>query len=139
MIRKKTLPMGAAWEKAAVIQQEARKEGFDWPDVHGVLDKIREEVEELRQELEKGEEAAISEEFGDLLFSVVKLSRYIPLDPDACLSLTNEKFAARFSLACEKASREGIPFSRLSLEEMIRLWEEAKIEEPAKKDLQKLF
>ena len=127
MKEKNAFPLDKAWEKAVSIQQEAREEGFDWPDVNGVLDKISEEVEEIRCELERGDARCISEEYGDLLFSVVKLSRYIPLDALSCLSLTNEKFKARFRSICSKALKQGIPFSGLSLKEMSRLWEEAKI------------
>ncbi|HPE20543.1 MAG TPA: MazG nucleotide pyrophosphohydrolase domain-containing protein [Candidatus Mcinerneyibacteriales bacterium] len=127
------------WTRALSIQHKAREQGFDWPHVSGVLNKIAEEVDEIRCELEKGDPAGVSVEYGDLLFSVIKLARFIPLDPAVCLSLTNEKFSARLHAIFRRAEDEGIPFSSLTLEEMSRWWEEAKINEPAKKDLQKLF
>lgn len=139
MTGKKGTSLEEEWTRASSVQQEARQKGFDWPHVSGVLDKIAEEVDEIRCELEKGDPAGVSGEYGDLLFSVIKLARFIPLDPAACLSLTNEKFSARLHAVFKRAQEKGVPFSALSLEEMTRLWEEAKIEEPAKKDLQKLF
>lgn len=118
--------MGREWERSRSIQKTACRTGFDWPDVTGVLDKIIEEVEELQIELQEGQRESIAEEFGDLLFSVIKLSRFIPHTPSECLAMTNDKFSARFSYIREKAAREGAVFSQLSLNEMNRLWDEAK-------------
>ena len=87
-------PLNAAYK----LHQEVSALGFDWPDTHGVLAKIREEVDEVEQALAHGDIDQAKSELGDLLFTVVNLSRFIEIDPAEALTLCCERFSLRFSL-----------------------------------------
>lgn len=113
------------------LQERAAGVGFDWSDPRGPLGKIREEVEELERELSaapgREEQAArLSHEIGDILFAVVNLARKLDLDPRAALEEANRRFAARFRRMERLAAERGIDISRAGLNELDRLWEEAK-------------
>jgi tetrapyrrole methylase family protein/MazG family protein len=117
----KTLP---ALLRARRVQEKAAHAGFDWPTSDGPLAKIDEEARELRDRLGDSEGAAA--ELGDLLFSVVNLSRFLRLNPEEALHGSTEKFARRFRRVEAAMARSERP---LTLEEMDRVWDEAKREE----------
>ncbi len=112
------------------LQERAQGVGFDWSDPRGPLDKIREELEELESELAAAstqERASrLSHEIGDILFAVVNLARKLDLDPRAALEEANRRFAARFRRMERLAAEQGIDLSAAGLEELDRIWEQAK-------------
>jgi tetrapyrrole methylase family protein/MazG family protein len=112
--------------RAAAVQRRAAGIGFDWPDCAGILDKLREEIDELATELRHGSRARIKDEVGDILFTAVNLARYLKVDPESVLEGTTEKFVARFDTVERKAKRSGKELSSMSLDEMERLWQESK-------------
>lgn len=115
--------------RAYRIQEKAAAVGFDWPDVAGVLAKIREEVDESEAALESRDPARVAEEIGDLLFAVVNLARFVKTDPEAHLRAATDKFRRRFDRMVEGLDKEGTSPGKATLAEMDRLWEEAKREE----------
>lgn len=119
----KSLP---ALVKATRIQEKARGAGFDWGQAAPVWDKIYEELEELRAEVEAGDQARSEAEFGDMLFSMINLSRFLKIDPESALERTNKKFIQRFQLMEAQAEAAGQNFTELSLDEMEALWQAAK-------------
>lgn len=112
------------------LQERAAGVGFDWSDPHGPLAKIREELQELESELAgaptKDRAARLRHEIGDILFAAVNLARKLELDPRAALEDANRRFAARFRQMESLAAERGIDISTAGLEELDRLWEEAK-------------
>jgi ATP diphosphatase len=115
-----------ALARAVKLQERAARVGFDWPDTRQVLDKIAEEVEELRAELDAGDRARLADEVGDLLFAVANLARHAGVDPETALSGTNGKFTRRFAhIEARLAAVDRGPHEA-SLEEMEALWQEAK-------------
>lgn len=112
--------------KAYRIQDKAHAVGFDWPDREGVWDKVYEEIGELRAELEKGSAEDAELEMGDFLFSVINAARCYKINPDTALERTCRKFISRFTYLEEHTIREGKSLENTSLEEMDRLWNEAK-------------
>jgi len=104
--------------------------GFDWPDALGALEKVREEVEEVRAELDTGGDA-LEEEIGDLLFSVVNVARRAGVHAPTALARTNAKFIRRFQALESIAARRGTPLEGMKLEQMDALWDEVKREERA--------
>ena len=115
--------------KAYRIQDKARNVGFDWSKREEVWDKVHEEVDELRTELEKDDKENSTNEFGDLLFSLINASRLYGINPDNALERTNRKFISRFSYVEQRAKQQGRELKDMTLEEMDRLWNEAKQEE----------
>ncbi len=115
-----------AMVKATRIQEKARGAGFDWDDASQVWQKLREEVVELEAELAAADTQKIEAEFGDLLFSIINLSRFLKVDPESALERTNKKFIQRFQYMEEKVKEAGLQLEDLSLEEMDRYWEAAK-------------
>jgi len=113
----------ALW-RAEKVQKKAKKAGFDWPEVSGALDKLSEELEELRQAIAQG--GNVEEELGDLLFSAVNVSRFVQADPEEALNRATGKFIARFRRVEEQAAQEGRSMENMSLEELDQLWEAAK-------------
>ncbi len=114
--------------RSSKVQSKAAKVGFDWPDEEGPFDKIREELVELVQAFEEGDSGHIAEELGDLLFSVVNLSRFLNVDPEESLNQATAKFIRRFDGMEKIAQSRGLDLGEMSLEEMDRLWQEAKKE-----------
>ena len=112
--------------KAYRIQDKARNVGFDWQKREDVWDKVHEEVDELRAELEKDDKENSTNEFGDLLFSLINASRLYGINPDNALERTNRKFISRFSYVEQRAKEQGRELKDMTLEEMDRLWNEAK-------------
>lgn len=115
-----------ALTRAAKIQKKAADVGFDWDDVTGALDKIREETSELVEAAESRDLSHITEELGDLLFSVVNVSRFLKTDPEEALKQSTEKFIRRFAYIEDSALTCGRRVEDMSLEELDKLWEEAK-------------
>ena len=112
--------------KAYRIQDKARNVGFDWQKREDVWDKVHEEIDELRAELEKDDKENSTDEFGDLLFSLINASRLYGINPDNALERTNRKFISRFTYVEERAKEQGRELKDMTLEEMDRLWNEAK-------------
>ena len=115
-----------ALHRARRITEKAAGVGFDWADPADVLEKIEEELAELRCSLREGRKDAIAEELGDVLFALVNLGRHLEVDPEAALHRTTEKFLVRFAHIEARLAAQGKHPSETSLEEMDRLWEEAK-------------
>ena len=110
--------------RAEKLQNKAASAGFEWPDVQGALDKLEEEVAELRRAVEEGGD--VPEELGDVLFAAVKVGRFCACDPEDAVNGTCEKFIRRFRAVENGAAAQGREVSQLSLEEMTALWDEAK-------------
>jgi len=129
--------------RAEALQKKARNVGFDWPDVHGSLAKVREELAEVVAEIDAelafaaanevkftaGEKTA--EELGDLLFSIVNLTRHLKLDAEGLLTGANDKFARRFRAVEERIKAAGKAVSDCSMEELDAAWEAVKAESKA--------
>ena len=115
--------------KAYRIQDKARNVGFDWEDRQDVWKKVREELGELEAELNREDKERSTEELGDFLFSVINAARLYKLNPDNALEKTNRKFINRFNYIEAHSIKMGKPLSEMSLEEMDRLWKEAKQQE----------
>ena len=115
--------------KAYRIQDKVRNVGFDWEDRQDVWKKVREELSELEDELNREDKERSTEELGDFLFSVINAARLYKLNPDNALEKTNRKFINRFNYIEAHSIKIGKPLSEMSLEEMDRLWEEAKQQE----------
>ena len=113
----------ALW-RAEKVQKKAKKAGFDWPDVSGALDKLSEELEELRTAVAEG--SNIEEELGDLLFSAVNVSRFVKVDTEEALTRATDKFIDRFRRVEAQAEAEGRSMEEMSLAELDALWERAK-------------
>ena len=110
--------------RAEKLQNKAASAGFEWPDVQGALDKLEEEVAELRRAVV--EDGDVPEELGDVLFAAVKVGRFCACDPEDAVNGTCEKFIRRFRAVENGAAAQGREVSQLSLEEMTALWNEAK-------------
>ncbi len=112
--------------KAYRIQDKARNVGFDWEDAGDVWAKVKEELAELEEEMRKGDKEASQAELGDFLFSVINAGRLYHLNPDTALEQTNLKFIRRFNYIEQHSIKIGKPLKDMTLEEMDKLWEEAK-------------
>jgi len=115
--------------KAYRIQDKARNVGFDWEDRQDVWKKVHEELGELEAELAKDDKENSTKELGDFLFSVINAARLYKLNPDNALEMTNRKFIDRFNYIEAHSIKIGKPLKDMTLEEMDRLWEEAKQKE----------
>lgn len=114
-----------ALTRAFKLQKKAASVGFDWPDVDGVLDKIREELAEVEQELESGDQQALEGEIGDLLFAVINLARHRGINPEISLRGTNNRFYQRFGFV-ESAAEKAGGWDKLAPGEMNAAWDAAK-------------
>lgn len=121
----KALP---ALTRAFKVQKKAADVGFDWDDVSGAFDKLSEETEEFMSVYQSGshDKQALEEELGDILFSVVNVSRFLGIDPEASLNYTISKFIRRFTHVEESALACGRKLEDMTLAEMDELWDEAK-------------
>ncbi len=113
--------------RAQKIQHKAAKAGFDWDELGGAADKLYEELNELKLAISKGDSAEIEEEFGDVLFSCVNISRFLKLDSEEALTRSTDKFLSRFEIVEKLALEKGIELKEASIEVLDTLWEEAKI------------
>ena len=121
------LPAGMpALLRAYRIQEKVARVNFDWDDVKEVLEKVGEEIDEVRRALEKGERTKIEEEFGDLLFSLVNLSRHLNVPPEDALRRSNDKFIRRFRYIEAALELKGDSLERATFGELDALWDEAK-------------
>lgn len=111
---------------ANALTQKAAQVGFDWKCEKEVLAKLKEEIFELESEMDSGNTDRVREEIGDVLFSLVNLSRHLDIEPEQALRKTNQKFKKRFEYIEEKLAESGKSLKNSSLEEMDRIWEEAK-------------
>ena len=117
----KSLP--ALW-RAEKVQKKAKKAGFDWSDAQGAVDKLSEELSELKEAMAQG--TNIHEELGDLLFAAVNVSRFVEADPEEALNAATEKFISRFAKVEALASAQGKDMNEMSLSELDALWEQVK-------------
>jgi tetrapyrrole methylase family protein/MazG family protein len=122
----RTLP---AVMEAYQLTRRASRVGFDWPDIAGVLAKLREEIDELESEIVTGTPADIESEAGDLLFSVVNVVRFLKLDPEIALKKSNRKFVQRFKQMETRAATKGKKLADLNAAELDALWNQAKARE----------
>ncbi len=118
--------------RADKVQKKAAKVGFDWDSVDGAFDKVSEELQELKEAVLMGVVDNAREELGDLLFSVVNVSRFIKVDSEEALTGATDKFIDRFSKVEEMAKEQGLDMKETSLEELDKLWDKAK--QVSKKD-----
>jgi len=112
--------------QAFQLTRRASRVGFDWPDIEGVLNKLDEEMRELREALSLQDKRRIREEIGDLLFVMANVSRFLHIHPEEALKKTLDKFLSRFRYVETSLQREGKSFHQSNLIEMDRLWEESK-------------
>ena len=116
-------------ESAYEIQKKLKKVGFDWDNIEGVIDKVKEELEEVEEAIDSGDKDHIEEEIGDLLFSVINLSRFLKVRPNTALFRCNNKIKERFQKLFDRANEKGIPLDKDHVDEMNALWDEIKKEE----------
>jgi ATP diphosphatase len=112
--------------EALKLQERAAKVGFDWSEPEPILDKIEEEIGELRQALKDGDQRKVADELGDLIFAMVNIGRHIGADPEMALRGTNTKFRRRFSHIEQELEAVGETLDAASLERMEELWQAAK-------------
>jgi len=115
-----------ALHEAYQITAKAARVGFDWPDLDGILDKLREETAELSSAAAGNDRDQLAQEVGDLLFVVVNVARFLGIDPETALRRCNRKFGRRFRYVESAIKKQGREMKSASLEEMDALWEEAK-------------
>jgi tetrapyrrole methylase family protein / MazG family protein len=115
-----------ALARAQSITRRAAHLGFDWPNINPVWEKVSEEINELKNAAASGDKKRTGEELGDLLFSLVNLSRFLDVEAEEVLAQTNDRFVRRFQYIETKLKAANKSFDQSSLEEMDRLWEEAK-------------
>jgi len=112
----------SAIAKAIKLQKKVSLVGFDWKNEKDVLLKIKEEIAELEKELIKKDNKKISEELGDIIFSIINLARFLKLDPEKILNKTNDKFISRFKKMELYFKDQGKNIKKLSLEDMEKVW-----------------
>ena len=115
--------------RAVKLQKRAAQVGFDWPDAGPVLEKIQEELDELKEAMAEPEtvrKEKVQEEFGDLLFVMANLARHLKIDPEAAVRTANKKFVDRFGYIEQAYECDKEKMKTASLEEMDALWDEAK-------------
>ncbi|HSG32786.1 MAG TPA: nucleoside triphosphate pyrophosphohydrolase [Thermodesulfobacteriota bacterium] len=112
--------------RAQRVGEKASNVGFDWQDSHDVLQKVDEELNELKVEIKKGDAEGIEQEWGDLIFTLVNLGRHLKIDGESSAHQAVNKFISRFSRIEEKAKQQGKQLSELSLGEMDSIWNEIK-------------
>lgn len=112
--------------RAQKVQGKASKAGFDWRDKDGAFSKINEEINELLNAVEHNNQSEIEDEFGDLLFSCVNVSRFLNVDSEEALKKATDKFISRFQIVEKLADEKGISMKDSSLDELDLLWDKAK-------------
>jgi MazG family protein len=117
-----------ALQRGQRMQEKAARVGFDWPNVHGILEKLSEELGELAEaRRQKQDDSRVREELGDVFFTLVNLSRALGIDAETAMREANQKFYKRFAFMEERASAGGKSLSELSLDELEELWQLAKV------------
>lgn len=117
-----------ALARAMEISKKAAKAGFEWPNIGAVVDKMEEEVGELKHELAAGDRTRIFEEIGDLLFTVVNVARWCKVDPEDALRVMIERFSARFRRIEDAARESGRSIEDMTIQEMDAVWDRVKQE-----------
>jgi XTP/dITP diphosphohydrolase len=112
--------------KAMRLQEKAKQVGFEWENKEQVWEKVEEEVGEMKEAIQQGDQHKIEEEFGDVVFSLVNFARFLKVDAENALEITNKKFIARFTQMEEMALSKGKNLNDMSLEEMDSIWNEIK-------------
>lgn len=112
--------------RAQKIQSKAKKAGFDWDDISGAYEALGKEIEELKEAEKSGDENKITDELGDVLFSVVNISRFLGVDSEEALTKSNNKFIERYLIVERLAREREIDMQSSSIEELDKLWDEAK-------------
>lgn len=115
--------------KAYRIQDKARNSGFDWQQRQDVWEKVKEEMLELKEEIDSMDADKTESEFGDLIFSIINAARLYKVNPDNAMERTNQKFIYRFNYMEKKVKEMGKSLNQLSLEELEKIWQEAKLTE----------
>ncbi len=115
-----------AIQRAEKLQKRAAHVGFDWPKATQVLDKIEEEIHELREAMLENDQAHIQDELGDVFFAMVNLARHVKVKPEMALRSTNAKFERRFKFLERELANQGIALENADLQQMENLWLEAK-------------
>ncbi|WP_341706463.1 nucleoside triphosphate pyrophosphohydrolase [Halopseudomonas sp.] len=115
-----------ALSRAQKLQKRAASAGFDWPEAAPVIDKISEELDEVREALAAGQQEAVAEEMGDLLFCVVNLARHLGVDAESALRQGNAKFERRFRFIEDRLRAQGAAVAECALDELDALWDLAK-------------
>ena len=108
--------------KAKKIQKKASKKGFDWKDSVGVIEKVEEELKELKLEIQKHNQKNIKDELGDLLFSIINFSRHLEIDASEAINHANHKFVKRFRLMKEEIAKDNQKIVNLTSEELEEFW-----------------
>ena len=127
----KNVPSGAdAFAVSYEIQESASRQGFDWPEVSGVLDKVKEELDEVAQALKEDDQAQAQRELGDLLFASVNLARFLGTTPWECLQDANSRFRERFLLLKTELERRDRTLDECTFEELNLVWDEVKARVP---------
>jgi len=112
--------------KAMRLQEKAKQVGFEWENKQQVWEKVEEEIKELRSVIDTGQPAKVEEEFGDLVFSLINYARFLRVDAENALELTNKKFIHRFTQMEQQALKNGKDLANMSLEEMDSIWNSIK-------------
>lgn len=115
--------------RAAKLQKKAADVGFDWDNVQGAVDKLYEEIGELKEAIAEGDKSHIDEEFGDLLFSAVNVSRFVKVDAEESLTSASDKFLKRFTEVERKAKERAIDMTEVGIDVLDELWDEVKAEQ----------
>ncbi len=119
----------SAMIKANRIQEKVRAVGFDWEEPNQIWDKVEEELNEFKEEIDGMDKNKMESEFGDLLFSIINAARLYDIDPETALEKTNKKFIKRFNYLENRTLKKGRKLRDMSLDEMNVIWEEAKKED----------
>ena len=117
-----------AMVKAMRLQEKARQVGFEWENRNQVWEKVEEETEELKQAVISGDKGRMAEELGDVFFSLINYARFLQMDAETTLEITNKKFIRRFTQMEEAAQQTGKQLSDMTLEEMDAIWNRIKHE-----------
>lgn len=112
--------------RANKVQKKASKAGFDWDEAEGALEKVQEELGEVKEALINGAKEQVLDEIGDLLFATVNVSRFADIDPEEALTKATDKFASRFAIVEKMAEKEGLYMKTADLERLDELWDKAK-------------
>ena len=119
----KTLP---ALVKAIRIQEKAAGVGFDWESTEQVFQKVEEELDEFKKEVDRKDQNKMEDEFGDVLFSIINYARFLKINPESALERTNKKFIKRFKYLERQVNLKKLSLLNMTIEEMNIIWEEAK-------------
>ncbi len=112
--------------KAMRLQEKAKQVGFEWENKNQVWEKVQEEISELHEAVEQGEQKKVEEEFGDVVFSLINYARFLKIDAENALELTNKKFIRRFTEMEKEAMQHGKKLDEMTLEEMDAIWNSIK-------------